>query len=75
MMCVCDCVVLLLLPFLVNKDVPGGPKKEERISALMVLIKQQSFFVILPILNHVKRLKPLKQKNTRKQNMTLIVSS
>ena len=26
-------------------------------SALMVLIKQQSFFVILPMLNHVKRLK------------------
>jgi len=29
---------------------------------LMVLIKQRSFFVILPILNHVKRLKPLQQK-------------
>ena len=33
-------------------------------SVLMVFIKQRSFFIILPILNHVKRLKPLKQKTT-----------
>jgi len=32
------------------------------ISVLMVLIIQRSFFVILPILNHVKRLEPLTQK-------------
>jgi len=30
-------------------------------SFLMVLIKQQSFFIILPLLNLVKLLKPLKQ--------------
>ena len=42
---------------------------------LMVLIKQRSFFVILPILNRVKRLKPLNQTTfTHKHNMTLMVS-
>jgi len=38
-------------------------------------IKQRSFFVILPILNHVKRSNPLKKKTTHKHNMRLIVSS
>ena len=33
----------------------------EMFSVLMVLIKQRSSFVILPILNHVKRLKPSKR--------------
>jgi len=43
-------------------------------SVLMVLIKQRSFFVILPIFKPRKTIKAIKTENiTHKQNMTLIL--
>jgi len=44
-------------------------------SVLMIFIKQRTFFVNLPILNNVKRLKPLKQKTLTQYDVNSVVIS